>query len=398
MTKTLDLASLLSPTSVQQFLQTSWARAPFLAKADQKDRFESLPDLAEFEFLMSTVAAPGWLSFVKNVVRPPSREQLTHDGTLDLSAIHKAVADNQSLLLTRVHRLHSATRMLCQRITADFRSAGVVLRKPIRANAYYTPARSQGFAPHYDDHDVLVLQLQGDKLWRIHGEAVKWPRKPMGDALGTEALYARPQEVTLHRGDVFYLPRGFVHEALAMASSSLHLTLSVQAATWSDVFERLVDLEDRLGEPLPVGFCAGGVPQVSDKARVGEISTTMSRWPGLSRAIADIYNSTFIEGDLPANGLLARADVRISSDTWLTAADGVSANLELEGDRAILRLPGATLRAEQQAVSLFRNVCEGKRFRLCDLASATDALALTDLAQELLRRGVLVVESKGGAS
>ena len=358
---------------------------------------DGLLDLAEFEFLLSAVASPGWLSFVRDTVRPPTREQLTRDGTLDVAAIHRALADNQSLLLTKVHRLHPATGMLCRRIAADFRSAGVVLRKPIRANAYFTPPRSQGFAPHYDDHDVLVLQLHGEKLWRIHGEAVKWPRKPMVDALGADALNSNAQEVILRKGDVFYLPRGFVHEAIARDTSSLHLTFSVQAATWGDVFERLIDLEDRLGEPLPIGFCAGGVPQVSDKASIGEIGASMIRWPGLNRAMTDVFNSTFLEGDLPPNGLLARAEseVEVGPDTWLTAAEGISANLELESDAAVLRLPGAALRAGKEAVPLFTNLCKGKTFRLRDLGSAVDAAALTDLAQELLRRGVLAVKRDG---
>jgi hypothetical protein len=175
----------------------------------------------------------------------------------------------------------------------------------------------------------------------------------------------------------------------------LHLTLSVQAATWSDVFERLIDLEDRLGEPLPVGFCAGGVPQASDKASVGEISGSMRSWPGLNRAIADVYNSTFIEGDLPPNGLLARGqlDVAVEPDMWLAAAEGVSANLEIEGDAAVLRLAGAALRAEKRAAPLFKSLCEGKPFRLRDVAAHGDAPALTDLAQELVKRGVLVIKT-----
>ena len=40
LTRTMDLDSLLAPTSVQSFLESSWARRPFLAKTDQKDRFD----------------------------------------------------------------------------------------------------------------------------------------------------------------------------------------------------------------------------------------------------------------------------------------------------------------------------------------------------------------------
>jgi len=395
--QSIDLASLLSPTSVQSFLETVWSRRAFLARSERRDRFAGLLDLPEFEFLLSSVATPGWISFVKDVVRAPSREELTRDGTLDVAAIYRAVADGQSLLLTRVHRLHRRTGLLCRQVAADFRSAGVVLRKPIRANAYFTPPRAQGFAPHYDDHDVLVLQLHGDKLWRIHGEAVKWPRKPMVDALAADALNPKAQEVILRAGDVFYLPRGFVHEAIAQDASSLHLTLSVQAATWSDVFERLIDIEYRLGEPLPIGFCAGGASRAPDKARMAQIIDDMARSTVLDRAMADIYNSAFIEGDPPAAGLLEHenASEKVESNSWLSLANGIFADVEVIGDTAVLRLPGAALRADARALPFFRSLCkkERKAFRLCDLVDPGEALELIDLAKELVRRGVLIVHS-----
>ena len=395
MADSVGLASLLSPTSVQSFLDSFWTKGPFLARTDRKERFGGLLDLAEFEFLLSSIATPGWLSFVSGVVRPLSREQLTRDGTLDIAAIYRAVADKQSLLLTKVHRLHPAAGKLCRRVAADFRSAGIVLRKPIRANAYFTPPRSQGFAAHYDDHDVLVLQLHGEKRWRVYGEAAKWPRKPMVAPLGADFLSSRAQELTLHTGDVLYIPRGFAHEAEAIDTSSLHLTLSVQAATWADIFERLIDLEERLGEPLPAGFCPNGILQASDKASLARISGSMTNWPGLNQAIADVFNSTFIEGDLPPTGYLARMDldIRVEPNIWLALAEGVFASLELGQDTAVLRLAGTVLRAERRAAPLFRSVCEGRPFRICDLENPSDASALAELAQELVRRGILIVRS-----
>ena len=33
---------------------------------------------------------------------------------------------------------------------------------------YLTPAGSQGFAPHYDDIEAFVLQLEGKKHWRLY--------------------------------------------------------------------------------------------------------------------------------------------------------------------------------------------------------------------------------------
>lgn len=38
----------------------------------------------------------------------------------------------------------------------------------VGANAYLTPPNSQGFAPHYDDIEAFVLQIEGSKNWKVY--------------------------------------------------------------------------------------------------------------------------------------------------------------------------------------------------------------------------------------
>lgn len=38
----------------------------------------------------------------------------------------------------------------------------------VGANAYLTPPNSQGFAPHYDDIEAFVLQIEGRKKWKLY--------------------------------------------------------------------------------------------------------------------------------------------------------------------------------------------------------------------------------------
>ena len=33
---------------------------------------------------------------------------------------------------------------------------------------YLTPPGSQGFAPHYDDIEAIVIQLEGRKHWKLY--------------------------------------------------------------------------------------------------------------------------------------------------------------------------------------------------------------------------------------
>ena len=49
------------------------------------------------------------------------------------------------------------------------------LGHPVQINAYITPPQNQGFAPHYDVHDVFVLQVAGRKRWTIHEPVVERP-------------------------------------------------------------------------------------------------------------------------------------------------------------------------------------------------------------------------------
>lgn len=35
-------------------------------------------------------------------------------------------------------------------------------------NVYLTPPNSQGFAPHFDDIEAFVLQIEGKKRWKLY--------------------------------------------------------------------------------------------------------------------------------------------------------------------------------------------------------------------------------------
>lgn len=36
------------------------------------------------------------------------------------------------------------------------------------ANVYFTPPNAQGFAPHFDDIEAFVLQMEGTKHWKLN--------------------------------------------------------------------------------------------------------------------------------------------------------------------------------------------------------------------------------------
>lgn len=136
-------------------------------------------------------------------------------------------------------------------------------------NSYWTPKNSQGFAPHYDDVDVFMLQLEGSKVWKLYR-----PPKPEDELARFSSPDYDPRDlpdtpdyvVTLEAGDTLYLPRGWVHQGHTLNTTtthSLHVTLSAfQLMTTADLLlavcrERLEWMAARdvtLRKTLPLGW------------------------------------------------------------------------------------------------------------------------------------------------
>lgn len=112
----------------------------------------------------------------------------------------------------------------------------------VHVNGYLTPAGEQGLRYHYDPYVTLIVQLSGRKAWPLHRPFVENPVREYGSYhtrgfTGEEwsfLAHTPPVETyTLGPGDVFWLPRGFVHSPYTVgAGPSLHLTVALKERTW----------------------------------------------------------------------------------------------------------------------------------------------------------------------
>lgn len=112
-------------------------------------------------------------------------------------------------------------------------------------NVYVTPADSQGFAPHYDDIDAFVLQLEGAKRWRVYEPFANDQYPRVSSRNYTQEEVSRQKVLfdgTLEAGDVLYMPRGTIHQAeCAPGTYSIHATISTnQANAPADALEVLI--------------------------------------------------------------------------------------------------------------------------------------------------------------
>lgn len=137
-----------------------------------------------------------------------------------MGTIYQGVSQGCSLNVNNLHQFSPTMANLGRKVEAE-------LHFPVRCNLYYSPADTQGFSPHFDDHNVLVLQLSGEKVWRLYDTPQPFPLSGSGQEVQPSAPPS--QELMLTPGDVLYVPRGLVHEAIAQSTDSHHLTLGLYA-------------------------------------------------------------------------------------------------------------------------------------------------------------------------
>lgn len=217
-----DLASLLAPVSEQSFLDHFLEKRRLHVKSRDPARAVPLFPWATINGLIeSDVLPPDRFRVVRaNVdLLPPMFRHKDGAQGLRAGALQALLPQGASLLINGVSDLVPRIGRL---------SDAVERRLGHRAwvNAYLSFGRGSALKPHWDGHDVLVLQVYGSKRWRSYGTPVPFPvaKHNPGKDLGTKVVW----EGLLEPGDVLYLPRGEVHEAAVEGPHSVHLTIGLQ--------------------------------------------------------------------------------------------------------------------------------------------------------------------------
>ena len=150
-------------------------------------------------------------------------------------------------------------------------------------NLYASWRSTRGFGTHWDDHDVYVVQIRGEKLWQLYGPTRKYPMK-VDTALDDSVPGVPVWKGNLTAGDVFYIPRGWWHDARVppaqQGTGSIHLTCQIRTLTGQDV---LVWLGSKLAQHE---LFRRDVPLMAEQS---------GSWPGTwrsSRAWLNPYSAT----------------------------------------------------------------------------------------------------------
>jgi ribosomal protein L16 Arg81 hydroxylase len=151
------------------------------------------------------------------------------------------LAKGATLVLNSLEAHADPARQLCEEV---HRFAGF----PTGSNAYVSFGGDGSFGPHWDTHDIVVLQLVGRKRWRVGPPTFPLPLPAhTSRASGQQAPRLSALDELIEAGDVLYLPRGWWHEVTPLAEPSLHLSVGIYVPSVLDALgllcQQLLPLE-----------------------------------------------------------------------------------------------------------------------------------------------------------
>ena len=353
-----------------------------MVERDEPGRFDDLLSEDEVERLVCSggLRHPGFrlvkageqLSVRDYTVDIPWRPT-AFTGTLAVDRVLEEWSRGATIVLQGLHLTRPELGGFC-------RSLEQTLGHPAQANAYYTPRSAQGLPVHHDTHDVFVLQVAGEKRWLVYEPALELPLKNQKYSAELGAPGPVVHDLVLRAGDVLYLPRGWLHEALTSERDSLHLTIGVNVVTWLDAFRAALD---ECGEEL--GFrqsiehgdadelLEALRPRLSREAVTGRAATKLARTRRpirdgqltQLRALDELDVETVLERRSTILPLVSESDGSVAvvfEGKELVfpehAADEVRAVLEVDGPFTAAELPGE-LDDEGRLVLVRRLVREG---------------------------------------
>ena len=231
---------------------TAWRHFPSPAP----DRYRGLCDVAALDAHLSAGARTPPVTMADSAragsaAVPP--EEFAHaDGRIDPHRLFRRFDAGATLVVSQFHEVHPPLARLCRGLERLFLHA-------VQANVYLTPAGAQGFETHFDTHDVLVLQVQGEKRWRLYpSQPLSLPTRRMPWDSTLYAAEGSAAEVVLRPGDALYVPRGTLHDAAAQPAGdpSLHITIGLLEPCWADILHDAIDLLETESPLLRGSLCS----------------------------------------------------------------------------------------------------------------------------------------------
>jgi ribosomal protein L16 Arg81 hydroxylase len=390
----MDFAQAIAPMTSEDFFADHFERKHFVIHRDRPAYYAGFLSLEDIDHVLTRqIITTEDLSLVRNGQAIPTDDYSLPSGPVDPVRIAHEFSEGATVILPGLQRRIHPLAAFCRSLEAVFGC-------DLQTNIYLTPASAQGFKTHYDTHDVLVLQAHGSKTWRIYETDIDLPLRTQ--AFSPEGFEAGKQidEFVLHAGDLAYVPRGVVHDAIATDEVSLHITTGLLATRWIDLLlDALADLAHR-----DAAFRHAVPPMAaSDEAVRSDANRTLSAL--LTHAAAsidpgstlDAFHATFRDRRLPnvPGQFLQSLDLQsIEPGVEVEVRPNLIHSISVRGrddeTEVVLSVHGTEITFPGIAEATLRDALARPSFVVGELDGEIDEPGQAVLARRLVKDGVLV--------
>ncbi len=387
---TYDLASILDPVTPAVFFADHYERAPLVLHRERPEAFRGLLSLEVIDALLAgrQMHVPG-VSVVDNTRKIAVDEYSFPSGLIDVVRAHQLFAAGSTLVFGQLETehppLHSLVRALERDICTRF-----------QANIYLTPANAQGFKPHYDSHDVFVLQCEGRKRWMLYDAPVVLPYRRQEFDPATTPCGPVSQEFDMEPGDVMYIPRGLMHDARTAGTHSLHITVGLLFTSWTDL---MVEGLSRvgLGDPefrksLPPGFARTGFDRSAAREHLATLLKRFAEGVDLDALLEHFQQDLVSTRDARLPGQFAQLSAldATTADTVFSPRPDLVWSLSVEGDTVGLSIYGHRVSFPAYVSDALEWALTHAGYTARELPGDLDEAGRMVLLRRLVREGVLM--------
>lgn len=250
--KDYNFQNLLQSISVDDFVSKYWDQSVFVLERHDESYFKDLMCLKDVDQFLSTRNVDGELvSLINNSGSKNSENFITPDGRINLNKIYAYYEEGYSLKRSRMHLDWEPVKKLCKNLREAF-------SHNVKANMVLTPKNSSAFKTCTETHDVIILQLEGEKCWELFDSPIETPMLNSPELILEKNDLRSLKNVTLKAGDLMYIPRGVARNSFTLNRSSLHLEIGIYPIQMIDLLkDSLTEIalsDARLRKSLPLGY------------------------------------------------------------------------------------------------------------------------------------------------
>lgn len=389
----LDLASLLQPIDTERFFRDYWENQHLTISDRPSDYYQSIFSTDDFESVLryGRPKPPDLVVVAEQEELLPSK-YVKQNGDLNLNQLYKAYDEGHTLIINELQRFSPKLAELCRHLYEAF-------NYPAVTNAYLTPPDSTGLHPHFDTHDVFVLQIAGKKNWKLFGSPTETPLLGTFQPVIPESALPAPNErIQLAAGDLLYVPRGVIHCAEAMEESSLHVTVGIYPTQWADLLSMSLTMlssrDIRFRKALPPGFLHKPQLRKEIERVFDELKEVFYENASTDGCLDQIVDQLMKQIPHPSDDHFPHIDAarNIELETILASRSGMRSRIIDSGSVIRIQFPGNTIKAPlTYREALYYISKQDRSFTVGSIPGSISDEQKIKLSKRLVRGGLLKI-------